>query len=180
MRNLHCNGYKWDKKYLIALLVILFCSIICGIVLYKPVISNSYFIDLADEYVFNVFCFRNFALFLHRFLSDLIYLYIIFFIALFTKLKYLTLIFVFLKGLFFGVYVAVLFGITSFGGGIVCVFVFIPSSLVSFAMMYVVAEYIKIINKRYVFFVPLVLSLIGCVIYELLINVVFRLIIAIV
>lgn len=180
MRNLHYNCFKWDKRYFFAFLITLFCSVICGIVLYKPVISNHYFIDFASDYVYNVFCFKNLPLFFHRLLSDLIYFYIVFFIIYFTKLKYLTLIFVFLKGLFFGVYVAVLFGISSFGGGIVGIFVFIPSSLFSCVMIYVISEFCKIINTKYVFFMPLCLAVISCIIYLLLINIVFRVIIAIV
>ena len=180
MGNLYYNCFKWDKKYFFAFLIALFCAIICGIVLYKPVICNFYFIDFASEYVFNVFNYRNAILLLAHFITDLIYLYIIFAIAYFTKLKYLTLALVFLKGMFFGVYVAILFCTGSFGGAIVAIFVFIPATLISIAMFYIVADYCKIINKKYVLLIPLVLAIISCIIYALLINVVFRLIIAIV
>ncbi len=180
MRNFHCDCYKWDKKYCLAFAIVLICSIICGIVLYKPVISNIYFINFTSEYVYNVFNYKNSALLFSHLLSDLIYLYIAYFLCRFTKFKYLTLIFVFLRGIFFGVYTAVLFGITSFGGAIAGIFVFIPSSLISIALIYAVVEFCKIINKKYSPFMPLVLALVDCVVYAILINVVFRVAIAIV
>ena len=180
MRNLSSNCFKWDKKYFFAFLITLFCAIICGIVLYKPVTYNTYFIDFTSEYVFNVFCYRNTELLLQHIISDLIYLYIIFLICYFTRLKYLTLVFVFLRGLFFGIYISILFGISSFGGAIVGIFVFIPATLVSVALIYIVAESCKIINKKYVLFMPLALSLIDLIVYAVLINIVFRVIIAIV
>lgn len=180
MRNFNCGCYKWDKKYCLAFVIVLFCAIICGIVLYKPVISNIYFINFTSEYVFNVYNFRNSALLLSHLLSDLIYLYLTYFICCFTKFKFLTLIFVFMRGLFFGVYAAVLFGVASFGGAIAGIFVFIPSSLVSIALIYVAAEFCKAVNKKYAPFFPLVLALIDCVVYAILINVLFRVAIAIV
>lgn len=178
MRNFCCNDLKPDKKFLLVFIITLLCAIICGIVLYKPVISNIYFINFTSDYVYNVYNYKNSALLLSHILSDLIYLYIAYFICCFTKFKFLTLIIVFLRGIFFGVYVAVLFGITSFGGAIVGIFVFIPSSLVSIAMIYVVAEFCKII--KYAPFLPLALTLIDCVVYAVFINIVFRVVIAIV
>lgn len=180
MRNFNCDCYKWDKKFFLAFIIVLICATISGIVLYKPVISNIYFINFTTEYIYNVYNYKNSALLLSHILSDLIYLYLTYFICCFTKFKYLSLIFVFLRGIFFGIYVAVLFGVTSFGGAIVGIFVFIPSSLVSIALIYAVAEICKVINKKYSPFSPLVFSLADCAIYAVLINILFRIVIAIV
>ena len=165
---------------MLAFIITLICAIICGIVLYKPVISNYYFIDLADEYVFNVFNFRNTQLLFTHLLSDLIYFYICFFIAYFTKLKYITLIFIYLRGLFLGIYSVILVAVDTVGGVFVMVFVFLPATLFSLAICYAVTEFCKRINKKYAVFVPAVLAIADLVVYALLINVVFRVVIVIV
>lgn len=180
MGNLFCGGYKPDKKYIIAFIITLFCAIICGIVLYKPIINSYYFRNYAEEYVFNVYNFKNSKLLFAHLLSSLIYFYAIFFIAYFTPLKYLSLVFVFLKGLFFGVYFVVLLFINSFGGAVVAVFVFLPSAIVALAFCFASTEFCKIINEPYSLLFPLALALADMIIYSLLINALFRVIIVIV
>lgn len=180
MRILHSKGFIRDKKFIFAFILALICSIICGIVLYKAVISNIYLINFADDYIFNVFNFRNGTLLFTRLLSDLIYFYIIFAVCYFSRFKYLTLFFIFLKGLFFGVYTVILIVASSFGGVVVAVFVFVPVSLLSFAMCYLVADLCKDIYKKYALVMPLAFALINCVIYAVLINVLFRIVIIIV
>lgn len=180
MRNLSCSKIKWDKKYFFAFIITLICAIICGIVLYKPVISNEYFIDFALDYVFNVFNFKNSALLFTHILSDLIYLYIIFLICGFTKLKYLTLALIFFRGLFFGVYSAVLIGVNSFGGVVVAVFVFIPSTLASILLCFLMAELANKLNNKFAPFAPAAFAVADLVLYALLINVLFRIVVAIV
>ena len=180
MRNFCCCSFKIDKRFLLAFIIALICSIICGIVLYKVVIYNVYFRDFAEEYIFNVFNFQNYPLLFTRFISDLIYFYIIFFICYFSKFKYLSLILIFLRGLFFGVYMILLVGANSFGGIIVAFFVFLPATLVVFGICYALADFIKCINPKYVLSVPAALAVIDLVFYALLINALFRLIIAIV
>lgn len=179
MRNSSCDNPKWDKRYLLAFLITLFCSIICGIVLYKTIIGNVYFVDLASDYVYNVFNYRNAELIFTRLLSDLIYLYIIFLLCYFTGLKYLSLLLIFLRGLFFGLYLSILICINAFGGVIISLFVFLPATLISIFLCYLVADFCKVVNKKFVFLMPLVLALVDCLIYCLLINVLFRVIIAI-
>lgn len=180
MRNLSLCGYKWDKKFFFAFIIVLLCAIVCGLALYRPVCANTYFIELGYTYVYRVFNFKNGALFFAHFLSELVFLYIIFLICYFSKLKYLSLIIIFLRGLFFGIYVAVLVGVNAFGGVIVMVFVFLPSTLVSLALCYAVAEFCKVCNQKFVFAVPAVLALLDGIIMLLLVNIVFRLVIAIV
>ena len=180
MRILSFNIKNCDKKYLIAFLIVLICSIICGIVLYTPVVNNIYFIDFGSEYVFNVFTFNNGSLFLSHLLADLIYFYIFFFICYFTKWKYLTLIFLYIRGLFFGLYTVVLLCITTFSGLLVTLLVFIPSTAISLLLCFILAETCKIINRKIVFFLPAILALIDGIILMLLINVLFRIVIIIV
>lgn len=180
MGNFNNNKLIIDKKFLLALAITLICSFICGIVLYKAVNINIYFITFADDYIFNVYNFRNGTLLLSRLLSDLIYLYIIFAICYFSKFKYASLIFIFFKGLFFGLYTAILIAASAFGGVIVAVFVFVPISLISLVMCYLVADLCKSVYDKYALVMPLALAIINCVVYALLVNVVFRFVILIV
>lgn len=180
MRNFYKNRFAWDKKYILAVLITLICAVICGIVLYKSAISSNYLTDYAENYVFYVFNFKNSRLLFAHIISDLIYLYVIFFICNFSKLKYFTLVLIFLRGLFFTIYSGILIGINLFGGVIVAIFVYIPSMLISLALCCVVAECCRIINKNYALCMPLVLSIFSCIVYALLINVIFRIIIIIV
>ena len=180
MRNFSYCAKNRDKKYLLAFLITLLCSIICGIVLYKPVTTNVFFINMGYDYVYNVFNFNNTPLFFTHFLGSILSFYIFFLICYFTKVKYLTLIFLYLRGLFFGIYVVVLFCVNSIGGVLVAIFVFIPATLISFAVCAVITEVCKKFDKRYAFFVPAVLALLDGIILMLLINVVFRVVIIIV
>lgn len=180
MRNLHFKGFKCDKKFALAFAITLICAFICGIVLYKLVISNAYLRNFADEYVFNVFNFKNSTLLLTHIVADLLYLYIILLISNFTKYKYISLILIFLRGVFFGVYTVILIGINSFGGVIVTVFVFLPGTLISLALCYIVADFSEFLNKKYVLAFPAVLAVADLAVYALLINVLFRIVIAIV
>lgn len=138
MRNLSFCGDKWDKKYALAFIITLICSIICGIVLCKCVNHNAYLRNLASDYVYNVFNFKNSNIVLPHLLGDLLYLYIFFLISYFTKFKYINLIFVFLRGIFFGIYTALIITVCAFSGVIAVIFVFIPATLISFALCYAV------------------------------------------
>ena len=148
MRNFHSGGLFKDKKFIIAFAIALICAIICGIVLYKTVIFNEYFFNFASDYVFYVFNFENATLLISKLITDVIYFYIVFAISYFTNLKYLSLIPVFLRGVFFGVYTAILISANAFSGTIVAIFVFIPASLISFAICFLIAASCKIIYKK--------------------------------
>ncbi len=180
MGNLHKKAFIKDKKFLLAFAIAIICSFICGIVLCKVAIINEYLVNFANDYVFFVFNFENSTLLVSKILTDLVYFYIIFAISYFTKLKYLTLLPLFLRGLFFGIYTAILIAVNSFGGTIVAIFVFIPASIISFALCYVIAEYCKEIYKKYALLMPLVFAVINLIIYAVLINLLFRLVIVIV
>ena len=180
MRNLSFSKFKCDKKYLIAVLVTLLCAIICGIVLYINVNINIYFSYFAEEYIYCVFNFKNASIIFSHLLSELFYVYLFFLIGYFTKFKYFTLIFIFIKGMYFTIYSAILIAFNSFGGITVAVLVYIPTSIISFIFCILTVETCKIINKRYVFFIPAVFALLNTLILIVLINVVFRVVIVIV
>lgn len=180
MKNFNSGRFIKDKKFILAFAITLICAIICGIILYKPVNNNIYLRNFAENYVYNVFNFKNSQLLLTHLIADIIYLYIIFVISYFLKFKYLALIFIFLRGLFFGAYTTILIGLSAFGGVVVTIFVFVPSTLLFFVLCYIVAECCTILYKTYALCLPLVLSIIDCVIYALLINALFRIIIIIV
>ena len=179
MRNLSFSVKKCDKRYVLAFIITLICSIVCGVVLYKPITVNIYFINFANDYVYNVFNFNNTPLFFTHFLADVLYFYVFFLICYLTKFKYVTLIFLYLRGLFFGIYAVILICVSSVGGVIVAMFVFIPATVLSFTICCIITEICKNF-ARYAFFVPLVLALIDGIILMLLINVVFRVVIIIV
>lgn len=180
MRNLSFNVKKWDRNYIIAFVITLICSVICGIVLYKPITTNIYFINYANDYVYNVFNFKSSPLFLTHFLADLLYFYAFFLICYFTKFKYLTLIILFLRGFFFGIYAVIFICVNSVGGVLVAIFVFLPASLVSITVCCMLTEICKRYDKKYAFAVPLVFALIDGIILMLLVNVVFRVVIIVV
>ena len=73
MRNLSFNEFKWDKKYVIAVIITLLCAIISGIVLYKFVNINIFFIEYAQDYIFYVFNFKNSKLIFSHILGELFY-----------------------------------------------------------------------------------------------------------
>lgn len=180
MRNLSFKEFSCDKKYIIALIVTLICSIISGIVLFKLSNINIYFINFANDYICNVFKFKNGNLIFPHLLSNLFYFYIFFLIGYFTKFKYLTLIIIFFRGIYFSIYAAILISLNSLGGITVAVLVFIPSSVFSLIFCYLNIDLCKIINKKYVFVMPLIFALLNMLILLMLINVLFRVVIVIV
>ena len=109
MRNLSFCSEKWDKRYALAFLIALICSIICGIVLFKLNNISTYVFDFTDTYIFYVFNFNNGSLFLSHFLTELVYFYFIFLIAYFTKLKFLACPIIFVRALFAVLYSIILF-----------------------------------------------------------------------
>ena len=180
MRNLSFNEFSCDKKYIIASIITLICSIICGVVLYKLSNINIYFVNFANNYIYYVFNFKNSKLIFPHLLVELFYLYLFFVIAYFTKLKFLTLIVLFVRGIFFTVYAAILLSLNSLGGVTVAVLVFIPASVVSMILCNLIAESCKIFNKKIVLFVPAVCAVINTILLIILVNLLFRVIIVIV
>lgn len=180
MRNLSFKELFCDKKYIIAAIITLICSVTCGIVLYKLSNINIYFVNFANDYIFYVFNFKNSKLIFPHLLSELFYLYLFFLTAYFTKFKFLTLIILFVRGIYFAIYTAILFSLNSLGGITVAVLVFIPSSLVSIIFCLLITESCRIINRKIVFFVPAICALINTLVLIILMNFLFRVIIVIV
>ncbi len=180
MRNLSFCGEKWDKRYALAFIIALSCSIICGIVLCRFVNYNYYLRNLADEYVYNVFNFKNAQIVFPHFLGDLLYFYIFFLIGYFTKFKYVSLVFVFLRGIFFGIYTVLIISVGAFSGVVTLIFVFIPATLISLVLCYACGEFCPKCDKRYCLFIPAAVALADLIIILLLENVIFRVVIIIV
>lgn len=180
MRILKRNKLKWEIKSIIAYGIALLLAIICGIVLFKLNNISSYVCNFADVYVFYVFNFKNGSLFFSHFLSELFYLYIAFLICRFTKLKFLVYPIYFIRALFFTLYAAILFSFFATEGVIVALIVFIPSFLLSTFFYILVCEQSKLLCPPYSYLCPAVLALVNSLIFLLLINVVFRLIVVIV
>ena len=86
----------------------------------------------------------------------------------------------FLRGLFYGVYTALIITVGAFSGVIVIIFVFVPATLISLALCYFAGEFCIKADKKYCFFIPAALALIDLIIMALLVNVVFRVVIIIV
>lgn len=183
MRILSLKGYKWDKKYLIATLVTILCAFICGIVLCIVANVNIYLKNYATDYIFYVYNFNIGGLFGTHFLAELLYIYIFFLLGLFCRTKYVTLIFVFIRSLFFSAYTTILISVGSFGGGLVVFFVFLPCAFLSLIICFFTVEWCKCLKrplKIYVFLIPAFIALLNCLVLTFLIGVVFRVVIIIV
>lgn len=166
--------------YFIAAIVVLICSIISGIVLFKFGNLSVYFVNFANDYVYFVFNFKNGSIIFPHILSELFYLYLFFLIGYCTRFKYVTLIFVFVRGMLLTVYACILLCATAFGGISVAIIVFIPAGVISLLFCVFTADVCKSLNKKFVFFVPAVLAVVNTLILLILINLVFRVIIVIV
>lgn len=180
MRIFKCNKLKWDIKYLIAYIFVIIAAIICGIVLFKLYNISSYIFDFADSYVFYIFSFSSGRLFISHLLSEIVYLYVIFLLAYFTKLRFLAFPIAFIRALFAVVYAIVLCTFFGTEGIIVALIVFIPSFVCSLLFFILISEQCRQICRPLVFFVPAIAALINSLILLLLVNIVFRVVVIIV
>lgn len=179
MRILKTDKFKWELKYLIAIGITVILAIISGIVLYKISNISSYIFNFANSYVCFVFNFDNGALFFSHLLSNLFYLYIIFLLSYFTKVKFLSFLLLFIKSFFTVFYCIVLFVLFSIEGIVVALLVFIPCYIVWLCCFAVVFLQCRCFGSPFVFFLPAVLSLADSIIMLLLVNFVFRVIVVI-
>lgn len=180
MRNLSFCREKADKRYLLAFVIALICSIICGIVLCKALSGSAYLRNLACDYVYNVYNFNNSPLFFLRLLCDAVYFYVVFAICRSKKLKYFSLILIFLRGAFFGIYFALLATVSALGGVMVMIFVYIPSVIVCVLLCYALADLFKCCDKKIIYALPAIFALADGLILLIFVNVVFRVVIIIV
>lgn len=180
MRFIDFKQIKCDRHLIIGTIIVLILAIISGIVLFKLTTINIYFIEYAELYVFYIFNFKNGSLFFSHLISELFYLYAFFLIAYFTKLKFLTLIILFIRSLFAVIYIAIMCCYCGVGGVIVAIIIYLPSFIISVILCIFVIDTCTVINKRILFFFPAILALADSLIVFLLINVLFRIIIVIV
>ena len=180
MRIFKCNKFKWDLRYLIADSIVILAAIICGIVLFKLNSISNYVFNFANIYIYYVFNFNSGRLFLSHILSELVYLYVVFLLAYFTKFRILAYPILFLRALFTSLYIAILCTLFGTEGIIVAVLVFIPSFICSVAFLIILREQCRQICPPYSFICPAVLAIVNTIILLLLVNVVFRVIVVIV
>ena len=180
MRIFKCNKLRWDKKCLIAYSIVMIASIICGIVLFKLNNISNYIYNYADTYIFYVFNFDNGRLIFSHLVSELFYLYIVFLLSYFTKLKFLVFPIAFLRTLFAVLYTAILFALLGTEGIIVALIVFLPSFLCSMLFLVFLCEQCKQLCTPLAFFIPAIIAVINTLILLLFVNVVFRVIVVIV
>lgn len=180
MRILNFYKCKCDKRYLIVCLITVFLAIICGIVLHICSGIGVFTYNFADTYIFYIVNFKNISLFFSHLVVDLFYFYVFFLIGYYTKLKYLTCPVLFLKCLFAVMYAMILFTCFSIEGIIVALIVFLPSFLISSILCVLICDCCKYLKKSIVFYFAAVLALISTLIFLLLVNLLFRVLIVIV
>lgn len=180
MRTFDFFRCKIKKSSLIIYISTIISAIILGIVLCKTTQINPYMQNYASEYLYFVYNFRNLSLIVPHIFYELIYCYAFFFVAYFTRLKFIVLPVLFLRTLLCSMYAVLIVSASAFGGVLVVVFVFIPSSLIAIFANVLVAELCRCIQRRYVFFFPAVVALAAVLCEFLLLNVLFRVVIAIV
>ena len=180
MRILKCNKLKWNLKCLIIYGIVIIAAVICGIVLFKLNNISSYVFNFTDTYIFYVFNFKSGALFLSHFLTELVYFYLIFLIAYFTKLKFLACPVMFVRALFAALYSIILFSFFGTDGVVVALIVFIPSYVISLALCIFLCEQCKQFCPPYSYICPAFFALFSSIILLLLVNLIFRVVVVIV
>ncbi len=180
MRIFNTTKFKWNKNVIIAYIIVIIIAVISGIVLYITNSISHNFYNFAKNYVCLIFNFNNSALFFGHFFSDLFYFYVAFLICYFTKLKFLSTIFLFVKTFFTFYYLVLLFVLFSVEGIIAALIVFLPCYILWVAMFSFLCMQCRTIEKPYVFFAPSIFALIDCIFLLLLVNLVFRFIVVIV
>jgi hypothetical protein len=180
MRIFDFKKIEWDKTFIILSLLTVLLSIICGIVLYKLVYFDIYLSNYVSDYIYYVYNFKNTRLFFARFISELFYFYVLFLIAYFTKLKYLSLLLFFIKSFFAAIYCILLCSVGGISGLLAAILIFIPTTVIALCFYILLIEACRLIYKKYVFFIPLIFALSVSVIMMVLVNVLFRIIIIIV
>ena len=167
---------RLDKRCVIALISTALVAIICGIVLCKTTQVNPYMQNYASEYVYFVYNFRNVSLIFPHLFYELIYGYAFFLIAYCTRYRLFALPLLFLKCMITGVYVVLIISVSTFGGTLAAVFVFIPVSLVSIFLNLFLIESCRFFNKKAALCMPAVFAVAVMLVEVVLLNVVFRVI----
>ena len=137
-------------------------------------------LNYADEYVYFVYNFRSISLFLPRLLFGLVYGYLYFIIAYCTRFRLLTLPVIFLRCMTGTVYAVLIISVTAFGGIVAAFVVYIPSALVCLALNVVLIETVRCLTSKFAPFNPTLFALLRAIAESLLLNVLFRAVIAMV
>jgi len=180
MEILNSRNLKWDKRFVISVLLTIILAIVLGVVLYKTSYISIYIYNFADKYVLYVFTFKSGSLFIGRFLAELFFFYITFLIVYFFKIKYFTLPIFFLRTLFAVFYSIVLFGAFTLEGVFAALLVFIPMLFLSLFTTLFICEQYAIFCKPYNIILPCALSLLCAFAQLILVNVVLRFVVVIV
>lgn len=130
--NEYKNGIIRQKIPVILLLIIFLFSIVCGIVLTKPEVINEYYLVYCDNYVYRVFSTESGigAIFLGRFLKNLLNLIIIAGGGVVIFIFPVHVFLVFYNGYVFGAEFAILCTGYSVNGFFMALFLFLPQYLI--------------------------------------------------
>lgn len=180
MRILKPENLKWDKRYIIAYIIAIIIAIISGIVLFKICNISNYLYNFANNYVFYAFNFSNGKLFVSHFISELFYIYLVFLICYFTKLKFLTVAVLFIRTIFFCLYTLILIVFFSTEGICVALLIFIPVYVFSVICCIFICENVKLLCMPYCFILPAILALLNSLALIVLLNTLFRFVVVIV
>ena len=177
MRAFRFPELRWDKRYIISYIIAIFSAIICGIVLFKVTTMSIYLQNYASEYIYYVYNFKNGALVAQRLLYGLVYGYALFAIAYFTRRRYLAVPVLFFKAGLGAIYACMLISVGGFAGVLSVIFMFMPSSAVSLFLNIFLIENCKSFGRAAAPFLPLILTAADVIIFLLLLNVLFRVVI---
>ena len=173
MRDFTFLGLKIDKKFFFVYILALFCSIMCGIVLCKTTNCNIYMREYANEYIHNAFLFNVAPLLFSHLFVDFFIFSIFFIFTRILNLKYFSLIFVFIRGCFFGLYCCILFS-CSISGVVVCFFLYIPTTILSFLCALSVIEISENCDFEFYYLIPSAVSIVDTLAFLIFLNVIFR------
>ena len=87
---------------------------------------------------------------------------------------------IFLRCMMGTVYAVLIISVTAFGGIVAAFVVYIPSALVCLALNVVLIETVRFFNRKFAPFLPALFALLGAIAEWLLLNVLFRAVIAMV
>ncbi len=170
---------RWDKGYIIAYIITIILAIISGIILCKITLMGIYLQNYAAEYIYYVYNFHNGTLALQRILYGLVYGYALFCIAYFTRHKFFVIPILFLKTGLCSIYAYLIITSSGFLGVLAVIFMFIPSAIFSLFLNIFLIENCKTFGKAVSPFLPLILTAIDTIIFLILLNIVFRVVILI-
>ena len=179
MRAFRFFELKWDKRYIIVYIVAIILAIICGVVLCKTTHMSLDLQNYAAEYIYYIYNFHNGTLVVQRILYGLVYGYALFCIAYLTRWKFFVVPVLFLKAGLSTVYAYMLISTAGFTGVMAVIFMFVPSAVVSLILNIFLIENCNSFGRGVAPFLPLIVTASEVIIFLLLLNVVFRVVVLI-